>query len=114
MIVNLEKGLRTQRAYKLFVSTINSPRTLMKYDWDLSKFMEFARYSDYDSILLEDSETIQRHLEDYVMEVKKTTVKRSTVKWKLQAIELFLEVTKKMFYKRALHLMYLDSKLQYA
>ena len=106
MIVDLENGLRTQRAYKLFVNTINSPRTLMKYDGDLLKFMKFARYSDYDSILLDDSETIQKHLEDYVMEVKKTTVKRSTVKGKLQAIELFLEVNKKMFYKKALHLMY--------
>jgi|APSaa5957512535_1039671.scaffolds.fasta_scaffold17313_6 site-specific recombinase XerD len=106
MIVNLEKGLRTQRAYKLFVNTINSPRTLMKYDGDLLKFMKFAKYSDYDSILLDDSETIQKYLEDYVMEVKTTTVKRSTVKGKLQAIELFLEVNKKMFYKKALHLMY--------
>lgn len=106
MIVNLDEGLRTQRAYKLFVSAINSPRTLMKYDGDLLKFMKFAKYSDYNSILLDDSETIQEHLEDYVMEIKKATVKRSTVKGKLQAIELFLEVNKKMFYKKALHLMY--------
>jgi|GEM_PF-918367 len=106
MIVNLDEGLRTQRAYKLFISAINSPRTLKKYDVDLLKFMKFAEYSDYDSILQDDSETIQKHLEDFVMKIKKTTFKRSTVKNQLQAIELFLEVNKKMFYRKALHLMY--------
>jgi len=106
VITNLEEGLRTQRAYKLFVSAINSPRTLKKYDGDLIKFMKFSGYSDYNSIIQDDTETIQKYLEDYVMEIKKTTVKRSTVKGKLQAIELFLEVNKKMFYKKALHLMY--------
>lgn len=106
MIVNLESGLRTQRAYKLFLNALNSPRTIIKYDRDLIKFMEFVGYSDYNSILQDDSEIIQKHLEDYVMEIKTKTKKRSTVKGKLQAIELFLEVNKKMFYKRALHLMY--------
>ncbi len=104
MIVNLEVGIRTQRAYKLFLSALDSPRTIMKYDRDLLKFMEFAGYSDYDSILLDDSETIQNHLEDYLMEIKKRPLKRSTVKGLLQAIELFLEVNKKMFYRKALHL----------
>jgi len=106
MIVDLERGLRTQRAYKLFLNALNSPRTIIKYDRDLIKFMEFAGYSDYNSILQDDSEIIQKHLEDYVMEIKTKTKKRSTVKGKLQAVELFLEVNKKMFYKRALHLMY--------
>jgi len=68
--------------------------------------MEFAKYSDYESILTDDSEIIQQHLEDYVMEIKTKTKKRSTIKNKLQAIELFLEVNKKMFYRKALHLMY--------
>lgn len=106
MIVDLESGIRIQRAYKLFTSAINSPRTLIHYDRDLLRFMEFSGYSDYDSILRDDSETIQQYLEDYVMAIKKTTFKRSTVKNKLQAIELFLEVNKKMFYRKALHLMY--------
>jgi len=106
MIVNLDEGLRTQRVYKLFISAINSPRTLKKYDVDLLKFMEFSGYLDYESIVLDDSETIQKHLEDYVMKIKKITLKRSTVKNQLQAIELFLEVNKKMFYRKALHLMY--------
>ncbi len=106
VIVNLDEGLRTQRTYKLFISAINSPRTLKKYDVDILKFMKFSGYLDYDSILQDDSETIQKHLEDYVMEIKKRTNKRSTVKNQLQAIELFLEVNKKMFYRKALHLMY--------
>ena len=106
MIVDLESGVRTQRAYKLFQNAINSPITLKKYDKDLLNFMSFSNYQDYDSILLDNSDTIQNHLEDYVMSAKKTTSKRATVKNKLQAIELFLDVNKKMFYRRALHLMY--------
>lgn len=106
VIVNLESGLRTQRAYRLFLNAMSSPRTISKYDTDLLNFMNFAGYSDYNSILLDDSEVIQNHLEDYVMHIKKTTEKRSTIKNKIQAIELFLEVNKKMFYRRALHLLY--------
>jgi hypothetical protein len=106
VIVNLESGLRTQRAYRLFLNAMNSPRTISKYDTDLLNFMNYSGYTDYDSILLDDSETIQKHLEDYVMSIKKISNKRSTVKNKLQAIELFLEVNKKMFYRRALHLLY--------
>lgn len=106
MIVDLEQGLRTQRSYKLFLSALDSPRTITKYDRDLLKIMQFADYPDYDSIVLDNSEIIQKHLEDYVMEIKTRTNKRSTVKNQLQAIELFLEVNKKTFYRKALHLMY--------
>ncbi len=42
MIVNLDTGIRTQRAYKLFESAIHSPRTLIHYDRDLTRFMDYA------------------------------------------------------------------------
>lgn len=106
MILDYELGLRTQRAYRLFKSAINSDRTLEKYDSGLLKFMNRFGYADYDSILLDDIDTIQTHLEDYVMEVKARTNKRSTIKGNLQPVELFLEVNKKLFHKRALHLLY--------
>ena len=106
MILDFESGLRTQRAYRLFKSAINSQKTLKKYDDGVLKFMNRFGYADYDSILLDDSETIQKHLEDYVMDIKVRTNKRSTIKGHLQPIELFLEVNKKMFHKRALHLHY--------
>jgi len=106
VIINLDTGLRTQRAYRLFLNAMNSPRTISKYDKDLLNFMNYSGYSDYDSILLDDSEVIQNHLEDYVMTIKKITNKRATVKSKLASIELFLEVNKKMFYRKALHLLY--------
>ena len=106
MILDFESGLRTQRAYRLFKSSINSEKTLKKYDGDLLKFMNHFGYEDYDSILSDDSEIIQKHLEDYVLDIKKRVTKRSTIKGYLQPIELFLEVNKKMFHKRALHLQY--------
>ena len=106
MILDFESGLRTQRAYRLFKNAINSEKTLKKYDDDLLKFMNRFDYSDYDSILLDDTDTIQNHLEDYCMEWKERGNKRSTIKGRLQPIELFLEVNKKLFHKRALHLLY--------
>jgi len=70
------------------------------------QFINRFRYVDYESILLDDSDTIQNHLEDFTMEFKERGNKRSTIKGHLQPIELFLEVNKKLFHKRALHLLY--------
>jgi len=69
-------------------------------------FINRFGYSDYDSILQDDTGTIQNNLEDYCMEWKDRGNKRSTIKGHLQPIELFLEVNKKLFHKRALHLLY--------
>ena len=106
MILDLEEGLRRQRSYLLFKSVINSEKTLMKYDDGLTKFMNRFGYTDYESILQDSTDTIQKKLEDYVMELKKRNIKRSTIKGYLQPIELFLEVNKKLFYKKALHMHY--------
>ncbi len=64
MILDYDSGLRTQRAYRLFKNAINSDKTLMKYDDGLIKFMNRFGYEDYNSILLDDTDTIQNHLED--------------------------------------------------
>jgi len=106
VILDYERGLRTQRAYRLFKNAINSEQTLKQYDDELLKFINRFGYSDYDSILLDDSDTIQVHLEDYCMEWKEKGNKRSTVKGHLSPVELFLEVNKKLFHKRALHLLF--------
>lgn len=106
MILDYESGLRTQRSYRLFKNAINSQKTLKKYDDELLKFINRFGYSDYNSILLDDIDIIQNHLEDFTMEFKERGNKRSTIKGHLQPIELFLEVNKKLFHKRALHLLY--------
>jgi len=106
VILDYDGGLRTQRAYRLFKNAINSDKTLMKYDDGLIKFMNRFGYEDYNSILLDDTDTIQNHLEDLTMELKERGNKRSTIKGYLQPVELFLEVNKKLFHKRALHLLY--------
>jgi len=106
VILDFESGLRTQRAYRLFKNAINSQKTLKKYDGELLLFINRFGYVDYDSILLDSTDTIQNHLEDFTMEFKERGNKRSTIKGHLQPIELFLEVNKKLFHKRALHLLY--------
>lgn len=106
MIQDYETGLRTQRAYRLFKNAINSEKTLKKYDDGLLKFMNHFGYSDFNSILQDSTNTIQNHMEDWVMECKRRGNKRSTIKGHMQPIELFLEVNKKLFHKRALHLLY--------
>jgi len=106
VILDYDNGLRAQRSYRLFKNAINSQKTLKKYDDGLLQFINRFGYSDYDSILLEDSDTIQNQLEDFTMEFKEKGNKRSTIKGHLQPIELFLEVNKKLFHKRALHLLY--------
>ena len=98
VLLDYESGFMTQRAYRLFKNAINSEQTLKQYDDELLKFINRFGYSDYDSILLDDTGTIQNHLEDFTMEFKERGNKRSTIKGHLQPIELFLEVNKKLFH----------------
>lgn len=106
MILESKGDFRGQRAYRLFRNAITSPKTLKKYDDELLKFMNRFGYADFESILQDNSDTIQNNLEDYCMEWKERGIKRSTIKGHLQPIELFLEVNKKLFHKKALHLLY--------
>jgi len=103
---SLDAGIKTQRSYQLFKNAINSPRTYKAYDERLDIFLNRFVISDYDTLSKFSTVTIQKILEDYVMEIKQRTTKRSTVKTYVSPVELFLEVNKVFFHKKALHMLY--------
>ncbi len=60
-----------QRSLLLFENSIKSEATREKYLYYLSKFKDFYKLRDYDSILQIPTEKLQEMVEDYVMDLKK-------------------------------------------
>jgi len=71
--------------------------------------MRFAKLTDYDEIAKKETDDIQKLLENWVREQKKRNLEPNTISTKLDAIELFLEMNKKIWYKKIVRKMLPDS-----
>jgi len=71
--------------------------------------MRFAKLTDYDAISKKETDDIQKLLENWVREQKKRNLEPNTISTKLDAIELFLEMNKKIWYKKIVRKMLPDS-----
>ena len=58
---------------------------------------------NYNEIIKGSPDKIQQKLEDWVMSLSKQNLKSATIRAKLNAVELFLEMNKKHFHKKVLH-----------
>jgi integrase len=94
-----------ERSLLLFVSSIKSRYTLEEYLYNLKTFLKFTKVKDYDTLANLDSDTIQKFLEDYVLTLRERGLSHSTMRSYLAAVELFLDVNKKIFHKTVLHKM---------
>jgi len=65
--------------------------------------MKFAKISNHSDIVKLGSNKTQTYLEDWVMHLSSKKLKATTITNKLSAIELFLEMNKITFHKKALH-----------
>jgi integrase/recombinase XerD len=65
--------------------------------------MKFAKIEEYDEITKLKIDRIQKLLENWVIDQKSRNLKSATIKAKLNAVELFLEMNKKLFHKKILH-----------
>jgi integrase/recombinase XerD len=97
------KECETQRSFALFFNAINSEKSKKTYIYDLNKFIEFAKLETYDKLASLDSETIQNHLEQFVFHCKKKGHKNNGIKTRIAAPELFLDMNRKIYYKKILH-----------
>lgn len=99
---------KLQRSYVLFTNVINSPATLKNYDHNLSVFMTWSGINDYDTLVSLTTDEIQEKMENYVLFHKERNpeLRRKTFANKLAPVELFLDVNKILYYKRALHLLF--------
>jgi len=91
------------RALELFESAIKSPASRKIYMYSLHEFMKFAKIQDYDEIIKLDTKKIQKILEDWVLHLKNKELKAHTIRGKLAAIILFLEMNRVLFHKKILH-----------
>jgi len=71
--------------------------------------MRFSNFSDYDSITKLETDEIQKLLENWVIEQKRKDLVTNAIATKLGAVELFLEMNKKMWYRKIVRKMLPDS-----
>ncbi len=74
------------------------------YRRELISFMDFVDYSDrYDDYIRLDSETIHRHLEDFVMFHNGRGIKGTTIYGYLKPVYLFLDVNRKQYFPKSIN-----------
>ncbi len=88
------------RTLNLYESAIKSPATKKIYMYSLNEFMEFIKIDDYDDVPKLDSEIIQTHLENWVMHLSDKGLKSNSIRGKLSAVELFLEMNRVLYHKK--------------
>ena len=88
------------RSLTLFESAIKSPESRKIYMYSLNEFMKFIKIKNYDKVPKLNSKTIQTHLENWVLHLRDKGLKSHTIRGKLSAVELFLEMNKILYYKK--------------
>jgi len=90
-----------QKSFVIFVNAIKSDKTKVCYVRDLNSFLAFTKMPDYDTLAKLDTDTIQEFLENYVLELKSRNL--TAIRSRLAGPELFLDMNRKLFYKKILH-----------
>lgn len=90
------------RAFRLFKNSINSEKTLDRYCYSLDKFCEYCSLG-YDEIVKLDTEELQTKLEDWIMSMKQSGLRRSSIRTPLAGVEKFLDINRKLYYKKVIH-----------
>ncbi len=93
-----------QRSLILFENVNNSEATMNLYKKGLEKYMKFVGYANrYDDYIMLDSETIHKHLEDYVMFQINRKIKGTSVRGYLKSVYLFLDVNRKQYFPKSIN-----------
>ena len=104
----IEAKFQECRPFRLYLNAINAESTRELYCYHLDKFMIWAKIPDYEILASIETNSIQELLENWTMLQRKNkpNIRRSTVKCRIQPIELFLEINKVLFYKKPLHMLF--------
>lgn len=103
---------RDCRSYQVFQGAISRPLTLQQYTYSLNAFCEFSKIKSFDDLAKLDTDEIQNLLENWVLSMSKVGKKGTYIKARVSGVELFLEMNKKVIYKKILHkLIPKDTKL---
>jgi len=88
------------KSFRIFENALNNPKTLKTYIKGLDHFMRFHKFSDYDKIVKMDTDAIDDHLEAWMISQKKAGLKKSTIVCRLNAVELLLDMNKKIWHRK--------------
>ena len=91
------------RSFTLFEAAIKSDQTKSVYTYSLHEFMKFVNILQYNDIVKLSTDKIQKLLENWVMVLASRSLKAATIRSKLGAVELFLEMNRKTYHKKILH-----------
>jgi len=98
------KSLEVQKlsALEIFESAIKSPITKQEYLRSLKRYFEFYNISDADMYVKQDPDSIHEHLASYINQEKSKGIKNHSIKGKINAIFLFLEMNRVILHKKIL------------
>ena len=91
------------KSFRLFNAAIKSEQTRTVYHGTIKQYMKFHNMGDYDEIVKGSPDKIQEKLENWVISQSKQNLKATTIRAKLNAVELYLEMNKKLYHKKILH-----------
>ncbi|MGI0026565.1 MAG: tyrosine-type recombinase/integrase [Nitrosopumilaceae archaeon] len=94
-----------QRSIVVFENSIKSEGTKKTYRHSLTKFKEYYKIKDFDSLLTISDEKVQVMLEDYLFYLKKK-VSPNSIPTIMAGIELFFLMNRKTINTKILHKMY--------
>ncbi len=88
------------KSFQLFIGGINAKTTESPYTYSLDEFMRFCKLDDYAILASKDTDTIQELLENWILSLKSKNLRVTTIHGKLNGVELFLDMNKKIWYKK--------------
>jgi len=91
------------RTFTLFENAIKSEATKIVYENSLHAFMKFAKIKNYDDIVKLSTNNIHKLLCDWIIFLSQKPLKSSTIRNKLSAVELFLDMNRKTYHRKILH-----------
>jgi len=96
-------------SFRTFDETFKRETSRRSYHYNINEFMRFAKLTDYDKLAKQDTNAIQKLLENWVVSLKKKDLVHNTISTKLNAVELFLDMNKKIWYRKIVRKMLPDS-----
>ena len=80
---------KSQKSYKNYLSGFNTKATQGTYEFTFNKFVEWAKFKSYDSIIATDRKEVQQTILDYIAFLKKRGNRHGTIKAIVSAIRMF-------------------------
>jgi len=91
------------RSFILFEKAIKSEAARDVYTYSLHEFMKFSKIKKYDVLAKIKTDKIKKLLKDWVLSLSEKELKATSIRSKLSAVELFLDMNEVTYPKKVLH-----------